>query len=358
MALDTEADSYHAYFHKLCLIQISAGPNHFVLDPFALDAAALAPVLELIEDPRITVYMHGADYDMRVLDRDLATHPRGLEDTQIMAQLLGEPRTGLAALLAKEYSIELDKRFQRADWSRRPLTTEMVSYAAADTAYLHDLADRLKKRLKAAGRWDWVLEEFRALENVRYQPPVKDPLAFERLKGARRLNGAARDRLFSLHEWREQEARRRDVSPFRVLSNAGMLALAENVPDRPARLKNLKGVGPTTAQRYGTKILSVLREPDSAPQRQRPVTSRALSSAERRRLKRLQGARDRISAEIGIDSGVLCPKSVLEAVARCQPPPLTTDDLALCGLEGWRLETVGPVLLEATREETAGHDRR
>lgn len=347
MALDTEADSYHAYFHKLCLIQVSAGAQHFVVDPIVLDRTQLAPLLERIEDPDIPVLMHGADYDMRVLDRDLATHPRALEDTQIMAQLLGEPRTGLAALLDQELGIELDKRYQRADWSRRPLPDSMLAYAARDTAYLHELAARLRSRLRAAGRWTWALEEFRALQAVRYQPPPDDPLAFERVKGARKLKGASRDRLFSLHRWRDAEARRRDVPPFRVLGNSALLRLAVEAPRHPKQLPNVNGVGQATAHRYGKKIVELLRKPDTAPPRQRPAASRSLTGEQRRLLKQLQTARDRLSEELGLDAGVVCPKSVLEAIVRRQPAPVSRDELDACGLEGWRLETAGPELLEA-----------
>ena len=229
MAVDTEADSLHSYFHKTCLIQVSVNGRHFLIDPLALERSAMAPLLEALADPGIPVLMHGADYDVRVLDRDLGARIHGLEDTQVMAQLLGEPRTGLAALLEKELGLELDKRYQRADWGRRPLSRPMLAYAAADTAFLEALNERLRSRLEALGRWSWAEEEFRRLEAVRHTPAEPDPLAFERIKGVRRLRGGARDRAHALWAWRDAEARRLNVPPFKVLGNRQLLELAEEI---------------------------------------------------------------------------------------------------------------------------------
>jgi ribonuclease D len=136
IALDTEADSMHSYFHKVCLIQVSANGHHMVIDPLAMDAADLRPLWEVVGDPGVPVLMHGADYDIRILDRDYDARVCGLQDTQIMAQLLGEEKTGLAALLEKELGVVLDKKYQRADWGRRPLKEAQLAYAAADTAHL------------------------------------------------------------------------------------------------------------------------------------------------------------------------------------------------------------------------------
>ncbi len=227
LALDTEADSMHSYFHKVCLIQVTADGRHMVIDPLAITADDLGPLLRVVADPAVPVLMHGADYDIRVLDRDYGARVHGLQDTQIMALLLGEEKTGLAALLEKELGVQLDKRHQRADWGRRPLTRSQVAYAAADTAYLESLVALLRGRLEELGRWSWAVEEFRSLEQVRYSAPEPDPLAFERVKGARALRGEARDRLFTLHGWREGMAQALDVPPFKVLGNHQLMFLAE-----------------------------------------------------------------------------------------------------------------------------------
>ncbi len=338
MALDTEADSLHSYFHKTCLIQVTAAGRHFLVDPLALDRNDLAPLVEVVADPGIPTLMHGADYDVRVLDRDLGARIRGLEDTQIMAQLLGEPRTGLAALLEKELGVRLDKRHQRADWGRRPLPAGMLAYAAADTAHLEALNGRLRRRLERLGRWAWAEEEFRRLEAVRYERPEPDPLAFERIKGVRRLRGPARDRAHALWAWRDREARRLDVPPFKILGNRQLPALAEEPPRDLDGLAGVEGLGPRFVRRWGSAVLSVLEQPEPAPARVRGGGPRRieLSTEQARRLKALAAARDEAASGLGIEPGLLCPRAVLEALAAC---PDT--DPGTCGLSGWRLAVLG-----------------
>jgi ribonuclease D len=347
IALDTEADSLHSYFHKVCLIQVSADGAHFVIDPLALDPDRLTPLWSVLADPSVTVVMHGADYDLRVLDRDHGARVTGLEDTQIMAQLLGEPKTGLGALLELEFGLELDKKHQRADWGRRPLSQEMLAYAAADTAHLIPLADRLRSRLEEVGRWSWALEEFRKLEQVRYEAPVPDPLAFARIKGARALYGAARDRLYDLFQWRDREAQRRDLPPFKILGNRPMLELALDPPQSLEEMARVGGLGERFVRRRGRAVLRQLQRPRSAPPRRSTPREPQPPAAVRRRVKRLSEVRDEIAAELGLSSGLVCPKATVYAIATAG-----RDRAALerSGLTGWRLDVLGDRFVEALEE--------
>ena len=347
LALDTEADSMHSYFHKVCLIQVTADGQNVVIDPLALVPGDLDPLWKVVGDPVVPVLMHGADYDLRVLDRDYGAAVRGLQDTQIMARLLGEERTGLAFLLERETGHQLDKRFQRADWGRRPLSAEQIAYAAADTAYLELLADHLRGRLEALGRWAWALEEFRKLEEVRHVAAEPDPLAFERIKGARALRGEARDRLFALHGWRDQQAQRLDVPPFKVLGNRQLLALAEEPPGDMERLRKVEGVGRRAVGRWGRKILELVRSPKPAPARVTTPRAPALEPDARRRLKRLLAARDARAQDLGIEPGLLCPRGCAEQVAAREPRCSNSAELAAAGFEGWRLEVLGEDFLSA-----------
>lgn len=347
LALDTEADSMFSYFHKVCLIQVTADGRSMVIDPLALEAADLEPLWMVVGDPAVPLLMHGADYDIRVLDRDYGARIRGLQDTQIMAQLLGESKTGLAALLEQELGVRLDKKHQRADWGRRPLTRSQVAYAAADTAFLGELAGLLRSRLVSLGRWTWAEEEFRNLETVRFTAPEPDPLAFERLKGARALRGAARDRLFTLHGWREGAAQELDLPPFKVLGNQQLTALAEQPPGDLGALGEVQGVGPRAVRRWGLELLRLLQCPDPAPQRTAQSRTPQLPAPIRRRMQRLTVVRDGKAAELGLQPGLLCPRVIIDAVAEHQPPSRSLTDLEAAGLEGWRLEVLGPSFLEA-----------
>ncbi len=347
LALDTEADSMHSYFHKVCLIQVTADGRHMVIDPLAIAADDLDPLWRVVEDPAVPVLMHGADYDIRVLDRDYGARVHGLQDTQIMALLLGEEKTGLAALLEKELGVQLDKRHQRADWGRRPLTRSQVAYAAADTAYLGTLAERLRGRLDELGRWSWAVEEFRNLEQVRYSAPEADPLAFERIKGARALRDEARDRLFTLHGWREGMAQALDVPPFKVLGNLQLMLLAEDPPADPVALGEVEGIGPRAVHRWGRDLLGAVQHPHRAPDRLKQSRPPNPTAEVRSRLKNLLAARDARAKALGLQEGLVCSRSCAEAVAARQPRCMSAGDLEDAGLRGWRLEVLGEPFLVA-----------
>lgn len=267
-----------------------------------------------------------------------------------MAQLLGEEKTGLAALLEKELGVALDKKYQRADWGRRPLKTAQLAYAAADTAHLCRLVDRLRSRLEKLHRWQWALEEFRKLEQVRHTPVEAEPQAFERIKGARSLRGAARDRLFSLYDWRDRQARSRDIPPFKILGNKALMALAEKNPSTLEELSEIEGVGPRAVRRWGRTLLRMIARPRRAPERVRPPRPPAPDAAERRRLKVLLAARDALAGELEIQAGLLCPRGVVESVALRRPPCSSRRDLVDAGLVGWRLEVLGDSFLGAIVE--------
>ena len=341
----------HSYFHKVCLIQVSANGHHMVIDPLALEPDDLRPLLEVVSDPDVPVLMHGADYDIRILDRDYGVRIAGLQDTQIMAQLLGEEKTGLAALLEKELEIRLDKKYQRADWGRRPLHAGQLAYAAADTAHLGDLVDRLRARLEELDRWDWARQDFRKLEGVRHSTDDPDPLVFERIKGGRGLRGEARDRLFSLHQWRDRQAQSRDIPPFKILGNKPLLAMAEKPPTDLEELGEVEGVGPRAVRRWGRDLLRLIRRPHRAPKRVRPPRPPTPDASERRRLKRMLAARDVKAEELGIQAGLLCSRSAVEAVSSHKPSCTTVQDLADAGVEGWRLEVIGEDFLKAIAED-------
>jgi len=351
LALDTEADSLHSYFHKTCLVQVTADERNFVIDPLAMDSNDLDPLWAVVEDPEIPVLMHGSDYDIRVLDRDYDTRIRGLVDTQAMAQVLGEPKTGLAALLEKEEGVVLDKRHQRADWGRRPLTRSQVAYAAADTAFLGSLAGKLRSRLKALGRWDWADEEFHKLEHVRHNPVDPNPLAFERVKGVRSLRGVARDRAFTLFEWREREAQKLDVPPFKVLGAKTLVTLAEDPPEKMSDLAEVTGIGPRFIRRWGGNVMNAVAQPERAPQWKRGPRQPETAAVVVRRMKRLSVVRDEVAAELSLEPGLVCPKSCALAVASHDPRCADTADLRAAGLTGWRLECLGPRFIAALSDE-------
>src|SRR5438128_1127786 len=179
VAVGTEADSLHSYFDKVCLIQMSILGEDLIVDP--LKKLDLAPFGALLADRGVLKVLHGADYDLRILDRDFGYTISNVVDTSICAQLLGYEGIGLAALLERHFGVQLDKSHQRADWAMRPLPRNMLEYAATDTRHLIPLAEKLRAELEALGRWEWAAEEFSRLEAIRFEKEeVEEP--FRRMK--------------------------------------------------------------------------------------------------------------------------------------------------------------------------------
>ena len=353
LAVDTEAASFHRYTDRVYLLQISSRDETAVVDPLAVES--LTPLADVLGDPAIEIVFHDADYDLRLLDREYGYRATNIFDTRIAAQLLNEPGVGLAALLEKYQGIRLDKRFQRADWSARPLSPEMLEYAASDTRHLPGLRDILKTQLEARGRLAWAEEEFGLLDDIRWTPPNGEP-AYLRLKGARTLKGRELAILRELFEWREGVAQRSDRATFRVLNNEPMLLMSRQPPaDLPA-LKAIPGMGGDQAVRRGPDILAALKRGQEVPDKDLPRMERPPrrqhDPAYEARLERLKAVRNQLAVRLDLAPGVLCPNGTLEAIARANP--LSPEALAaLPEPRRWQLAEIGAELLAAVREPVA-----
>lgn len=317
VAVDLEADSFHHYREKVCLAQVSIDRIDRLVDPLA--GADLRALRAPFEDRGRRKVLHGADYDLRMLDRDFGLRVAGLFDTMIAARLLGERSFGLAAMLEREFEVRLDKSHQRADWSRRPLPEPLVRYALEDTRHLIRLADRLEERLRGMGRTNWAEEEFRRLEDVRWTSSGDDPDAFRKVKGARGLDRRGWTVIRALHGWRDDRARRRDVPPFRVAGDAVLVGLARQRPRAIAALSEIEGLPRSLAAGAAARSLldaiaqGLEAEPVSIenPSERRP---RGVGVDEAR-LRRFRKIRDRVAAGLDLEPSVVLPRKVLEEVA-------------------------------------------
>lgn len=351
IALDCEAAGFHRYTDRLSLIQLTAEPGTFLLDPFAFDPApVLGPPLE---DPGVEVVMHGADFDIRLLDRDLGLQIRGLFDTQVAAALLGEESTGLAALLEKHVGVRLSKKHQRADWAKRPLPSDMLEYAADDTRHLPALAGLMKERLRAAGRMEWVLEECALLERIRWEEPEEeDPVV--RVKGARDLPPREVAALREALVWRDELARQLDRAPFRVAGDGALVAVVAERPSTPEELTEVKGFPSRLARgREGRDLINRLRavrelpETDLDPYPRRESTGPGRPPPEVEALaNRLKSVRNRRAEELGVDRGTLLPNATLLEIARREPRD-AAELVDIPGVRRWQVEVVGEAVLAA-----------
>jgi len=341
IAVDLEADSMHNYREKICLMQFSSPRETWLVDPLA--GADLEPLGTLLADPSRRKIFHAADYDLRCLRRDFGWQVHGLFDTMISCQFIGEEKFGLADVLLKYFDVELDKQFQRADWSQRPLSEGMIRYAAADTAYLHRLAEQLEARLLELGRREWLTEEFQLQEQVAFQEN-SGPLCV-RIKGAGGLSRRQLGILEQLLQWREREAERRDQPPFKIMGNKTFLALAQNVPENLQELGAIEGLTPRVVDRYGKLLLKQIESGQTLSDSSLPVFPRG----ERRRrdpeaetrLKTLKAWRSEAAADYGIEPGVLINNAQLETLAHTSPDKI----VELPGLKNWQRQEFGDALL-------------
>jgi ribonuclease D len=347
IALDCEAAGFHRYTDRLCLLQLSTPEETFLFDPLAASPAEiLRPVLE---DPEVQVIMHGADFDLRLLHRDLDIRVQGLFDTQAAATLLGATAIGLAALLKEHLGIKLSKEHQRADWAQRPLPDGLLEYAAGDTRHLLALAEALASGLEENGREDWAEEEFRFLEKIQWEEDQTDPVT--RFKGARHLTPRQVTALRTVLGWRDDISRDRDRAPFRVVGDSVLAAI---VMERPASLDvlaDLKGMSPRLARKHGGELFEELRRVDGLPDEDLLPYPRGnwnglsrLTPEEDALAEEVRNLRSARAEELGLEKGVLLSNARINEIIRSGPRSLEALQ-AVPGLRRWQAELLGAEIL-------------
>lgn len=352
LAVDCEAAGYHRYSDRLCLVQLSTPSETFVLDPLAVD---LAPRLKpYLEDPARRIIMHGGSYDLRLLRRDLGAGVARLADTQVAASFLGEPATGLQALLLKHLGLRLAKKYQKADWARRPLPRDMIDYAAGDTRHLHRLNDVLEERLRELGRLGWAEDEcgwlVASAEGTGEPETPPDPVT--RFKAARRMDPRTLTALREAIAWRDGIARALDRAPFRVATDAALLGAVAARPVSVRQLADVKGFSPRLAARAGRSLLEALdrvrrmKGRDLKPYPARRGGRGRPTPEEEAALERLTAVRNAVAAELGLDRGRVMANQVLREVVAARPGTLAALE-SVADVRGWQVEVLGGRLLDA-----------
>lgn len=328
-ALDTEADSLHCYHEKLCLLQYSDGERHVLIDPLAIDD--MTPLTDLLGTSEI--WMHGADYDIVLMRRDLDVVPPRIWDTQIAARLLGVRKFGYANLVEHFLGVELSKASQKADWSKRPLTEKMAEYAINDVFYLKPMIDMLLEQLREKGRYEWFVESCEnAREKVLARPQTKeDPW---RIQGSGKLQSKGLVFLRALWYWRDAEASAWDKPPFMVCGNKALLnwvseILAGNELTIP------KFFRPSRVKRFKAAIEEAKAVPENAwPKRLAPAKRRVKDEGFESRVDAICTKRDAVAAELDIESSLIISKAVVEAIAASEVEPADV-------LMKWQCELLG-----------------
>ncbi len=343
IGVDTESNSLFAYQEQVCLVQFSTDLDDYLVDPLALsDLSSLAPVFA---NPAIEKIFHAGEYDLICMKRDFGFEFYNLFDTMLAARILGWPGLGLGTMLEQEFGVQADKRLQRANWARRPLSPAMLDYARMDTHYLIALRDILKEKLIETGRLALAEEDFRRLTRVAAGTQNNGAGACWRISGSQDLTPRQAAVLMELCAFREERARAIDQPPFRVLPNQTLIELARLMPRKMGELNQVFGLSPKLIDRYGPGLLAAVERGIVGPPAYRPSSQRP-SDDVLWRMEALRNWRKYTAREMGVESDVVMPREVLEAVAVKNPRNL--DELGeLMGDFPWRLDHFGRQILGA-----------
>ena len=343
LALDIESNSLYAYREEVCLIQVSVPGHDYIVDPIA--CGPLSGLGEILANPDQEKVFHASEYDLLLLKRHLDWDVRAIFDTMWAARVLGYTRMGLAGFLKEFYGVEQQKRFQKTNWKKRPLSDEQLAYAQMDTHFLLDMRDRFEKMLEEQGRLAEAREIFVEACQVRVHDRTFDPEGFWGLPGARDLNLRQLAALRELYVLRDKEARLRDVPPFKVLSNETLLAIARHMPATAEALALLQGMTGRVQERMGQKVLAAVMRGRKAQPPSPPKGGRRHPQVVSDRYERLQQWRKQRARARGVESDVVMSRESMWAIAVHNPR--TLEDLqGVTAMGPERLALYGQAILE------------
>lgn len=335
LAVDTEFVRERTYFPQLCLLQISDGNAHAVIDCIAIDD--LSPLQPLLTAPNTLKVFHSGSQDLELLVQTFGAPPTPVFDTQIAAALLGHgEQIGYANLIEQELGVRLDKQHTRTDWSRRPLSAAEISYAADDVRYLGPAWLRLRDQLQQLGREDWLRADFAALSNpARYA--VSPQRLWKQVKGIGRLRGSSLTAARKFAEWRDAIARDRNLPRGWVLKDNQLLDIARAMPTTHDGLDRLQGVDGRLVKRHGDVFLEIIAQATAEPAPEVAKPER-LSDDQEPLVDLLMAVLRHCAQENRISPAALASRKALEALVRGER------DLAL--LDGWRAAAAGQTVLD------------
>ena len=341
IAVDLEADSMFHFKEKVCLIQVATTKENLIIDPLKIND--LSPIKPLFYNPGIKKIFHGADYDVRSLYRDFNIEINHLFDTQLACMFLGFNKTGLDAVLNSRFNVRVDKKYQKKDWSQRPLPKKMVEYAAMDINYLVLLAEELEKELKIKNRLFWVNEECEYLSKVRHSSNHNMPL-YSKVKGHRKLDFPSLAVLETLLEFRRRMAQKKDLPLFKILSTHCLKKISLEKPSNIGALKSIHVLSGKQISMYGDSIINVINDSPAGPKKNMPAyhckSVPSLPAPNPEKLKMLKKWRDATAKKVQIAPGLLCSNALLASITIQSPKDINA--LAqIKDIKKWRTNVFG-----------------
>jgi ribonuclease D len=357
LAVDAERASGYTYSQRAYLVQLRRdGAGSALIDPIAVPN--LDPIANAISGTEWI--LHAATQDLECL-RELNLHPQALFDTELAGRLLGREKVGLAGLVESELGEYLEKGHGAANWSLRPLTTDMLRYAALDVELLIELRDSLEQSLKEDGKWQIAQQEFDAL--LRWQPREQTGGAWRKTSGIHavrspRIRATVRELWIS----RDDLARRKDIAPGRLIPDRAIIAAAQSAPTNMSALLKLKEFNGRGAKKYErvwwqaierARSLPESELPGSPPRSDSPPPPRTWADKNPQAHDRLEFARNAlldVSEEMNIPLENLLRPDLLRRI--CWSPPDDGEDvlrrtMSESGARPWQIDISAPIILEA-----------
>lgn len=348
VALDTESNSMYAYREQVCLVQLSTREQDYIIDPLAVHD--MTPLGAVLADPAVEIVFHAAEYDIMTLKRDFGYTFGTIFDTMLAARICGRAAVGLGSLLAEEFGVSAQKKYQRANWSLRPLPQEQLRYAQMDTHYLLELRERLKAELAAHKRLEEARELFAELRHIPAAEHHFDREGYWRIHAARDLNRRQMAILREVYLLRDDIARQRDCPPFKVMRDETLVHLARITPRHPDDLQAIDGLNSRLLHRYSSTIIEAITRGQSAPPPPRPRPSARPNPDILLRYEALRTWRKERAASRGVEADVIIPRDTLWALARRVPTRLEDlDDIP--GLGPWRRAEYGTELIAVLEQQ-------
>ncbi len=336
VAVDTEANSLFAYQERVCLIQFSIPGYDYLVDPLAID---VSPLSVIFCDPNIEKIFHAAEYDLIVMKHDFDFEFVNLFDTMLAARILGIKSVGLSSLLKDQFGVVANKKYQRADWGRRPLLPEMLTYAQLDTHFLIPIRNQMKSKLMAKDRWNLAVEDFTRACRVTGNQTEKKGNDCWRIHGVRDLQPYQVSILNELCAYRDRKAQSLDRPLFKVISDRALVNISMEGPESIRELERVAGVSPKQARWIGKGLLSAVRrglktKPPKPPRRVRP------SDQFLHRYDNLKRWRKNTAQKMQVESDVILPKNILTELATNNPQTLAEMQPILATVP-WRWDHFG-----------------
>lgn len=341
IGVDLEADSMHSFKEKICLIQVASAGRAFIIDPFKIQKPV--PFLKVLENENIVKIFHGADFDIRSLDRDYQARVKNLFDTEIACRFLGIRQRGLADLLKDNFNVDVKKKYQKADWSRRPVKQEMIEYSVYDVVYLEKLYDIVCRKLEHKARFWWAKEEFHLQENVRYENNHVLPL-FQNFKGAGRMDGRTLAVLENLLQARMKIAEKKDQPLFKIMSNACLKTMAVEKPVTIDKIVQLKALSSKQVDMYGHLCVNAITKAVNLDHEKLPhypkIRKPRQDALVKKRIKKLKQMREQLSSSMKIEPGFLLNNGQIISIAFKNPDTLN-DLRKIENLRNWQCDALG-----------------